>query len=89
MLALHFDPLVSVGAGQAVQIASALSGTFGNIGHDTIQWGLALPVTLAEMTGVIAGVRIAHVAQGRQLRIGAALLCMISAIGLAIKTLTA
>lgn len=87
MLALQFDPLVAVGAGQVVQIASSFSGSLGNMAHGSIQYGLALPVTLVELIGVLLGVRIAHAARGSHLRLGAAVLCMISAVGMALKTL--
>lgn len=88
MLALQFDPLVAVGTGQVVQIASSFSGSLGNMGHGSIQYGLALPVTIVELIGVLLGVQIAHIARGDQLRFGAAVLCMISAVGMAAKTLT-
>jgi uncharacterized membrane protein YfcA len=87
MLALQFDPLVAVGTGQVVQIASSFSGSLRNMSYGSIQYGLALPVTLVELIGVLLGVRIAHVARGNQLRFAAAVLCMISAAGMAAKTL--
>lgn len=88
MLALQFDPLVAVGTGQVVQIASSFSGSLRNMSYGSIQFGLALPVTIVELIGVLLGVRIAHVARGNQLRFGAAVMCMISAVGMAAKTLT-
>ncbi len=87
MLALQFDPLVAVGTGQVVQIASSLSGSLGNLGYGSIQYGLAFPVTIVELIGVLLGVRIAHAVPGNQLRLGAAVLCMVSAVGMAAKTL--
>jgi uncharacterized membrane protein YfcA len=87
MLAMHFDPLVAVASGQVVQIAASLSGSFGNLGHGTIHYGLAAPVTAAELAGVLAGVRIAHSVDGGKLRIGAAVLCIVSAVALAAKHL--
>jgi uncharacterized membrane protein YfcA len=87
MLAFQFDPLVAVGTGQVVQIASSFSGSLRNMSYGSIQYGLALPVTLVELIGVLMGVRIAHFARGNQLRFAAAVLCMISAVGMAAKTL--
>ncbi len=86
MLGLHFDPLIAVGIGQIVQVAASLSGSLGNLGTGNIRYGVALPVTLAELTGVIVGVRIAHAAQAAQLKYAAALLCVASAIGLLVKS---
>jgi uncharacterized membrane protein YfcA len=85
MLGLHFDPLVTVGSGQVVQIAAALSGSLGNWSHGTIQYGLAAPVTAAELIGVVAGVKLAHVAGAKQLRYGASILCILSAVGMVAK----
>jgi hypothetical protein len=87
MLGLHFDPLVAVGTGQVVQIAAALSGSLGNWSHDTIQYGLAAPVTAVELIGVVAGVKLAHVAGAKQLRYGAAVLCILSAVGMVAKSM--
>jgi uncharacterized protein len=87
MLALQFDPLVTVGTGQVVQIASSLSGSLGNMSHGSIQWGLALPVTVAELLGTLIGVRIAHAARAGLLRLGAAALCVVSAIAMVAKTI--
>ena len=87
MLAMQFDPLVAVGTGQVVQIASSLSGSLGNLGYGTIQYGLAVPVTIAELTGVVAGVRIAHAVPVRQLRLGAAVLCMVCAVGMIARSI--
>ena len=89
MLGLHFDPLVAVGTGQVVQIAAALSGSFSNWSHDTIQYGLAVPVTAAELIGVVAGVKLAHAAHARHLRYGASVLCILSAVGMIAKSMAA
>lgn len=86
MLAMQFDPLVAVGTGQVVQIASSLSGSLGNLGYGTIQYALAVPVTIAELIGVVAGVRIAHAVPVRQLRLGAAVLCIVSAVGMVARS---
>lgn len=86
MLGLHFDPLVTVGTGQVVQIAAAVSGSLGNWSHGTIQYGLAVPVTAAEVIGVVAGVKLAHVAGAKQLRYGAAVLCILSAVAMMAKS---
>ena len=87
MLGLHFDPLIAVGTGQVVQIAAALSGSLNNWSHDTIQYSLAVPVTAAELIGVVAGVKLAHVAGAKHLRYGAAILCILSAVGMVAKSM--
>jgi uncharacterized membrane protein YfcA len=87
MLSLQVDPLIAVGTGQLVQIASSLSGSLGNLAYGTIQYGLAIPVTLAELVGVVAGVRIAHSVPARYLRRAAAGLCILSAVAMIAKSI--
>ena len=87
MLGLHFDALVAVGTGQVVQIAAALSGSLSNWSHGTIQYGLAVPVTAVELIGVVAGVKLAHLAGAKQLRYGAAALCILCAAGMMAKSM--
>src|SRR3954447_23575642 len=87
MLAMHFDALVAVGTGQVVQIAAPLSGSLSNWSHGTIQYGLAVPVTAVELIGVVAGVKLAHMAGAKQLRYGAAVLCIVSAVGMVAKSI--
>jgi uncharacterized membrane protein YfcA len=87
MLGLHFDALVAVGTGQVVQIAAAVSGSLSNWSYGTIQYELAAPVTAVEVIGVVAGVKLAHVAGEKQLRYGAAVLCIVSAVGMVAKSI--
>jgi len=85
MLALHFDPLVAIGTGQVVQIASSLSGSLGHMASGSIHYGLGLLITVAELAGTLLGVRLAHAARAGQLRLLAAALCLASAVGMAIR----
>jgi uncharacterized membrane protein YfcA len=85
MLALHFDPLVAVGTGQVVQIASSLSGSLGHMAAGSIHYRLGLTITVAELAGTLLGVRLAHAARAGQLRVLAAALCLVSAVGMAIR----
>ena len=87
MFALQFDPLTVVGTGQVVQIASSLSGSLGNMADGLIDYRVGAAVTIAELIGTLLGVRIAHAVRGNQLRLGAAALCIISAIGMAAKAI--
>jgi uncharacterized membrane protein YfcA len=87
MLALRFDPLTVVGTGQVVQIAASLSGSLGNMTRGLVDYRVGSVVTIAELIGTLLGVRIAHAVHGNQLRLGAAALCIISAVGMAAKTI--
>lgn len=80
MVVLGFPALASIGTGQVIQIIAALSGTLGNLSFGSIDFRLALPVTLAEIIGVLVGVRWAHTVNHLALRRFVGLLCM--AVGL-------
>jgi hypothetical protein len=87
MLALRFDPLLAVGTGQIVQIASALSASLRNIRHETIHYEVGLTIAIAQLAGTFAGVRIAHAARAYHLRLIAAALCIASAVAMAAKAM--
>jgi uncharacterized protein len=59
-VALGFDPLATVAAGQVLQIAAAASGVVGNLAFGRVDYGLAAWVTALEVVGVILGVRLSH-----------------------------
>jgi uncharacterized membrane protein YfcA len=52
-----------------------------------IDWQLGALVTVFELVGVMAGVRIAHAASMHQLKRGAALLCLVVGTFMGLKTL--
>lgn len=60
MLLFGFSPLTAIAASQAVQILAALSGTIGNLYYGSIDFRLALFLTVFEIVGVQIGVRIVH-----------------------------
>ncbi len=76
MLTLGFAPLMTIGVGQVLQIASATAGTVGNLAFGSIHFGVVALVVPFELLGVAAGVFIAHRANVRQLRTAAAWLCI-------------
>jgi len=70
-----------------LQIVAATSGSIENLRHDFIDFRIAVIVTLFELLGVIAGVRLAHVASALVLRRLAAALCIITGGVLLARTL--
>jgi hypothetical protein len=60
MVALGFEPLATVAAGQVLQIAAAASGVVGNLAFGRVDYGLAAWVTALEVAGVVLGVRLSH-----------------------------
>ena len=77
MVLLGFPALVSIGVSQAIQIVAAVSGTLGNLRYGTIDFNVAAIVTVAELAGVLVGVRIAHAVDANVLRKGVAVLCLV------------
>lgn len=77
MVILGFSPITAIATSQAIQITAALSGTIGNISNGFISWGISLPVTFAELIGVIIGARIAHIVPQKILKKIISLVCVI------------
>jgi len=77
MVLLGFPALVSIGVSQVIQIVAAISGTLGNLRYGTIDFGVAAVVTVAELVGVLVGVRVAHAVDATVLRKGVAVLCLV------------
>lgn len=82
MMLLGFAPLATIGASQVVQVLAALSGTAGNLRFGSIDFGVVAIVTVAEVLGVVAGVRIVHALDVGKVRRLVAALCIV--VGLAL-----
>jgi hypothetical protein len=78
MVILGYVPLTAVATSQVLQIIAAISGSLGNLRHGTIDFTIAAVVTVFELAGLIAGVRLAHVASPIVLRRLAGTLCILS-----------
>lgn len=76
MVILGFAPLAAVGVSQVLQILAATSGSLASMQDGRIAYGIAAWVTLFELAGVVAGVRLAHAVSARALRRMAAALCI-------------
>ena len=74
---MGFPALVSIGVSQVIQIVAAISGTLGNLRYGTIDFAVAGIVTIAELAGVLIGVRVAHAVDANVLRKGVAVLCLV------------
>jgi uncharacterized membrane protein YfcA len=86
MLVLGFVPLAAIGASQVLMIASALSGTLGNLQFGSIEFSLAGWITLFELAGAVAGARAAHAASVNVLRRMAAGLCVLTGLLMLLKS---
>jgi uncharacterized membrane protein YfcA len=78
MVILGYVPLTAVATSQVLQIIAAVSGSLENLRHGTIDLRIAAVVTVFELAGVIAGVRLAHVASPKVLRRLAGGLCVLT-----------
>jgi len=78
MVILGYVPLTAVATSQVLQIIAAISGSLGNLRHGTIDFTIAVVATVFELLGLIAGVRLAHVASPIVLRRLAGTLCILS-----------
>lgn len=89
MLLFGFSPLTAIGASQVVQILAAVSGTIGNLQYGTIDFRLALALTVSEVIGVQLGVRIVHAMNGRSLKRWVGIFCVLVGGGLMIRSMGA
>ena len=76
MVLFGFPALVSIGASQVLQIIAAVSGTLANLKFGSINFALALPVTGAELLGVVVGAWLAHTVNQLVLRRFVGILCI-------------
>jgi uncharacterized membrane protein YfcA len=87
MVMLGFVPLASIGTSQVLQIIAAASGSIGNAQFGRIDFSVAWWITLAELCGVLLGVRLAHAVSTRILRSMAAVLCVLVGTLMLVRTL--
>ena len=87
LVILRYVPLTAVAASQVLQIVASVSGSVENLRRDFIDWRVAAIITLFELVGVIAGVRLAHVAKPGTLRVLAGVLCIASGGFLLVRSL--
>jgi uncharacterized membrane protein YfcA len=78
MVILGYVPLTAIATSQVLQIIAAVSGSLENWRHGTIDLRIAAIVTVFELAGVLAGVRLAHVASPLILRRLAGTLCVLT-----------
>jgi uncharacterized membrane protein YfcA len=76
MVILRYAPLTAVATSQVLQIVAATSGSLENFRNGFVDFKVALIVAVFELLGVIAGVRLAHVASALFLRRLAGALCV-------------
>jgi uncharacterized membrane protein YfcA len=86
MVLAGFPALATIGTSQVIQIIAALSGTAGNLRFGTVNFGIAVPVTLIEIAGVYLGARVAHAVDTGTLKRFVAVLCIAVGAFLVVRT---
>ena len=87
MVILGYVPLTAVATSQVLQIVAATSGSISNIRNEFVDFRVATIVTVFELLGVVAGVRLAHIASPRVLRRLAGALCVVTGLLLLSRSL--
>lgn len=87
MVIIGFAPLTSIATSQVIQITAALSGTMGNLAHGVIDMGVAWPVAVAELVGVVGGAHLAHVISQATLKKVVSIVCIIVGAFIIVRTL--
>jgi uncharacterized membrane protein YfcA len=87
MILFGFSPLTTIGASQVVQILAGISGTAGNLQYGAINFKLVTILTIFEVIGVLAGVRIVHAMNAQALRGYVGVLCILVGAGLMMRAL--
>ena len=82
MIMFGFRPLMSIGAGQVIQIVAALSGTLGNLRYGRIDLSLVPLIASFQVLGVLLGVKIVHAVNVALVRQFVAWLCVAVGVGL-------
>lgn len=77
MLMLGFAPLTAIGASQVLQIVAAAFGTAANLRYGSLDVAVAIWISVFELIGLVAGVRLAHRVPEAALRRTAASLCIL------------
>lgn len=80
MVYFGFSPLISIAAGQAFAVGSAISGTAGNLMYGTIDWYIMIWITAVQMVGTVLGVRMACRVPTQVLRKVVAVTCIAIAL---------
>lgn len=77
MIMLGFQPLACIISAMPYQIATALAGSVSNYLHQTINFSVGLPVSVAEVAGIIVGTRLVRRIHAHHLRLGIGLVCLV------------
>lgn len=85
MLVLGFPPLVTIGAGQVIQILASVSATLGNLKYGSIDFGIVGLLMVFEVIGVLIGAKIVHMVQQMLIRRFVAWLCIVVGTWMVVK----
>ena len=86
LLALGFPLLTSIGVGQVVQVAGALSGSAANLALGTVDFALAAQVGVIEIAGVLAGAALVHRIDLRLAQRCVAIVCVFTGLAFMLRS---
>ncbi|MEG2171702.1 MAG: sulfite exporter TauE/SafE family protein [Desulfovibrionaceae bacterium] len=87
MIILGFQPIVGIVCAMPYQIATALTGSLSNYLHGTINFAVGLPVSVAEVTGILVGTSLARRTSAKILRLAIGIICLVVGAFVLVKAL--
>lgn len=77
MIMLGFQPIACIISALPYQIATAATGSVSNYMHQTINFSVGLPVSIAEVAGILVGTRLARRVSAHMLRLAIGTICLV------------
>lgn len=77
MIMLGFQPIVCIISALPYQIATAVTGSVSNYIHQTINFSVGLPVSIAEVAGILVGTRLVRRVSAHILRLAIGTICLV------------
>lgn len=88
MIVLGFQPILSVAVAMPYQVSTALAGSISNLIHQSINFQIGLPISIAEVVGILIGPHIGRHLSAKNLRVSIALICLMVGLMVLIRTLS-
>lgn len=77
MIVLGFQPIVCIISAMPYQIATALTGSVSNFLHQSINFSIGIPISVAEVLGILVGTRLVHRIKSNHLRLAVGGVCLL------------
>lgn len=77
MIMLGFQPITCIISAMPYQIATALTGSVSNYLHQSINFSIGLPISVAEVLGILVGTRLVQRVKAQHLRLSIGCVCIV------------